>query len=90
MKQKQRKSIFKNFKGNRRKSTYVFDKEWKSSTYYSPRSIVNAKRISRWNIKYKSKVFHRNMFQGLCFGEFYGRQKIIYKRIYGKQILQGN
>lgn len=90
MKQKNIKiSMFKNFK-KARKSRFTFDKEWKKDIYSNKREIKNSRRISLWNIKYKNRVFDRNMINGLCFSKFYGRQKIKYKRIYGNIIIKVN
>lgn len=73
----------------KRMSRYHFDKDWRRSEYHSPLDTVKAKRFSRHD-RLKTRVFDRNMVDGLCFGKFYGRDRVVYQRKYGKKILQGD
>jgi hypothetical protein len=87
---KQKKSKYIKRKHSKIGSTFLFNKEYKKEMYLSSRERINSRRISKWKIKYKTRVFDHNMIEGLCFGNFYGRQKIIYKRLYGREILVKN
>lgn len=71
-----------------RMSSFHFAAEARREDHYTPRQAVNARRISLHRRKYKTRVFDRNMVAGLCFGKFYGRDRILYARRYGASILK--
>lgn len=63
-----------------RKCSYFVMKESKELWFVNIFNTNRAKRISFYNRVIRDRVFDRNMINGLCYGEFYGRQKIIFKR----------
>lgn len=64
-----------------RKSDFQWSKEFRKEEYYERniRALILGRRFSRFSF-IKSRVFDRNMIDGLCYGKFYGRQKIIFER----------
>jgi len=48
--------------------------------YFVPIYKNVGRKCNLYTLKYKDRVFHRNMVDGLCFNKFYGRDKIIFKR----------
>jgi len=51
-----------------------------SELHYLPLYKILKRKHGVYILNYKDRVFHKNMINGLCYGEFYGRNKIIYKR----------
>ena len=71
-----------------RKSDYQWMKELKWEFGPVPLFItINYKRISRYNMIMRDRVFDHNMVQGLCYGNFRNSwYELKYKRLEYKQM----
>jgi hypothetical protein len=72
-------SFFKKLK-EEKKYTYTVVRGWvKEDNEFHIDNAINSRRFSIFSI-FKSRVFNRNMVDGLCYGKFYGIDKIRFSR----------
>lgn len=69
-----------------RQSDYQWFKKFRTETYYdtNKREEILARRTSFFS-QLSRRQFTHNMIDGLCYGNFYGRQKILFARKDRKQ-----
>jgi hypothetical protein len=82
MKNKMKKKSIRKYKIRKRIkfNSFKYDFRFIQEMYFIAIYKNIGRKMSLYDIKYKDRVFHKNMVNGLCFGRFYGRNKVIFKR----------
>lgn len=70
---------YKEYKGCR-ESSYSFDKRWRAEEYTSAYELIKCRKYSRYE-QLKDRAYDSYMIDGLCYGNYFGLEKISHLRL---------